>query len=244
MKNHDRLGLMLLASFMTASAALAQVPPPAPAWGTSSLSSEYISAWDLLPDNSGTTYATNLINGYRFVTNSGSFYAGVHVPNGARIVWMEMEACDYSTTGSVDAALFKTTALTGEALVGVGTGVAEATECSRWANELLAPETVDTGTYSYFVNVHNFPLDGTATIGGIRIFYELQVSPAPVVATFGDVPTGHPFFQFIEALAASGITAGCGGGNFCPDAPLTRGQMAVFLAKALGLHWPAELWIN
>ncbi len=71
----------------------------------------------------------------------------------------------------------------------------------------------------------------------IRVFYKLQVSPPPAVATFGDVPTGHPFFQFVEALAESGITAGCGGGNFCPDAPLTRGQMAVFLAKALGLHW-------
>jgi hypothetical protein len=51
------------------------------------------------------------------------------------------------------------------------------------------------------------------------------------------VPTNHPFFQFIEALAASRITSGCGGGNFCPDAPVTRGQMAVFLARALGLNF-------
>jgi hypothetical protein len=58
------------------------------------------------------------------------------------------------------------------------------------------------------------------------------------------VPTNHPFFQFVEALAASGITAGCGNGNFCPDAPLTRGQMAVFLSKALGLHWPVESVTN
>jgi hypothetical protein len=72
----------------------------------------------------------------------------------------------------------------------------------------------------------------------ITVRYRLQVSPAPEVATFGDVPTNHPFFQFIEALAASGITGGCGNGNYCPDAPLTRGQMAVFLSKALGLHWP------
>ena len=56
--------------------------------------------------------------------------------------------------------------------------------------------------------------------------------------TFGDVPETHPFSRFIEALAASGITGGCGdGSNYCPNAPLTRGQMAVFLAKALGLHW-------
>jgi hypothetical protein len=71
-----------------------------------------------------------------------------------------------------------------------------------------------------------------------NVDYKLQVSPAPVVATFADVPTDDPFFQFVEALAASGITVGCGGGNFCPDQPLTRGQMAVFLAKALGLHFP------
>ena len=74
-------------------------------------------------------------------------------------------------------------------------------------------------------------------IGAVRVFYKLQVSPAPFVATFNDVPTSDPAFQFIEALVASGVTAGCGGGNYCPDAPLTRRQMAVFLAKLLGLQW-------
>jgi hypothetical protein len=76
-------------------------------------------------------------------------------------------------------------------------------------------------------------------VSGVAVRWRRTVTPAPVVATFGDVPTSHTFFQFVEALAASGITAGCGGGNFCPDNPLTRGQMAVFLAKALGLHWPS-----
>ena len=46
----------------------------------------------------------------------------------------------------------------------------------------------------------------------------------------------------VEALAASGVTAGCGTGtDFCPNAPLTRGQMAVFLSKALGLHGHTEV---
>lgn len=80
--------------------------------------------------------------------------------------------------------------------------------------------------------------DGTLAIGGVRITWHRQVSPPPATPTFGDVPTSHPFFQYVEALAASGITAGCGGGDYCPDSPVTRGQMAVFLAKALGLHWP------
>lgn len=74
-------------------------------------------------------------------------------------------------------------------------------------------------------------------IAKARVEWERQVGPAPTHASYGDVPTGHLFFRHIEALAASGITAGCGGGDFCPDRPLTRGQMAVFLAKALGLHW-------
>ena len=70
-----------------------------------------------------------------------------------------------------------------------------------------------------------------------RVVDTLAVSPPPAQATFNDVPTTHPFFQFIEALYASGITAGCQASPplYCPDATLTRGQMAVFLAKALGL---------
>jgi hypothetical protein len=72
---------------------------------------------------------------------------------------------------------------------------------------------------------------------GVILGYKLQVSPPPVFPDFNDVPPSNPQFQFIEALYASGITAGCGGGNYCPNNPLTRGQMAVFLAKALGLQW-------
>jgi hypothetical protein len=59
-----------------------------------------------------------------------------------------------------------------------------------------------------------------------------------VGAAFGDVATDAPYLRLVEALAASGITGGCGGGNFCPNSPLTRAQMAVFLATALGLHDP------
>jgi len=72
---------------------------------------------------------------------------------------------------------------------------------------------------------------------GVIVHWKRQVSPAPATATFNDVPTGHWAFQFIEALADSGITAGCGGGSFCPDNTLTRAEMAVFLSKALGLHY-------
>ena len=87
---------------------------------------------------------------------------------------------------------------------------------------------------AYFIWVLVSPTSG---LGGMRITWHRQVSASPSTATFGDVPVGAFGFQQIEALAASGITGGCGGGNYCPDQPLTRAQMAVFLAKALGLYW-------
>ena len=55
----------------------------------------------------------------------------------------------------------------------------------------------------------------------------------PPVATFADVPPDHWAFTFIEAIAAAGITGGCGNGNFCPDALIDRAQMAVFLERGM-----------
>jgi hypothetical protein len=75
-------------------------------------------------------------------------------------------------------------------------------------------------------------------VGAVQITWRRSVSAPPPVPTFGDVPVTDPAYAHIEALAASGITVGCPNGNFCPDASLTRRQMAVFLSKALGLYWP------
>jgi len=85
--------------------------------------------------------------------------------------------------------------------------------------------------------VHAQLIPGGA-LGAVRVKWKRQISAPPLSPTFGDVPAGDAAFSHVEALASSGITAGCGGGGFCPDATLTRRQMAVFLSKALGLHWP------
>ena len=59
------------------------------------------------------------------------------------------------------------------------------------------------------------------------------VPPACTGTVFTDVPcTGGTFDPWIEDLSARGITGGCGGGLYCPDAAVTRKQMAVFLLKA------------
>jgi hypothetical protein len=53
---------------------------------------------------------------------------------------------------------------------------------------------------------------------------------------FDDVPASSPFCPFIEELARRGITTGCGGGNYCPSASVSRAQMAAFLVKVLESH--------
>lgn len=59
--------------------------------------------------------------------------------------------------------------------------------------------------------------------------------PTPTQSSFSDVPITDPASPYIEEAVRRGITTGCGGGQFCPDASLTRGQMAVFFVQALGL---------
>jgi hypothetical protein len=59
--------------------------------------------------------------------------------------------------------------------------------------------------------------------------------PVPTRSSFSDVPVTDPASPYIEEAVRRGITGGCGNGMFCPDSPLTRGQMAVFFVQAFGL---------
>ncbi len=65
----------------------------------------------------------------------------------------------------------------------------------------------------------------------LKAEHGLCYTPPPCVGAFPDVPCPSTFADWIEALAAEGITTGCGGGNFCPQNLVTRRQMAVFLLK-------------
>lgn len=58
--------------------------------------------------------------------------------------------------------------------------------------------------------------------------------PASPADAFSD-DAGSVHENAINALAAAGVTTGCGAGRFCPDDPMTRGQMASFLVRALAI---------
>jgi hypothetical protein len=58
------------------------------------------------------------------------------------------------------------------------------------------------------------------------------IPPAGTGLIFMDVPGTYWAMNWIEKLYADGITSGCGSGNYCPENPVTRDQMAIFLLRA------------
>jgi len=165
------------------------------------------------------------------------FVASPHLPSGATITYFELDACSTSSTSAAIGTLYDCD-FQGD--------------CSSAAPVVVAvlPSTgcLDPSVSGLSITVNNFNKqqtvrvqlgahDDTTSFAGVILGYHLNVSPAPADATFPDVPTSDFGFQYIEALSASGITGGCGGGLYCPDAPVTRRQMAIFIAKALGLQF-------
>ena len=78
---------------------------------------------------------------------------------------------------------------------------------------------------------------GTVTRAEMAVFlaraFDLPEGPDP---GFGDVAADAWYASDVARLAASGVTSGCGDGSvFCPGGTVTRAEMAVFLARALGL---------
>ena len=71
----------------------------------------------------------------------------------------------------------------------------------------------------------------------LRAVHGADFVPAPYAGAFADVQAGDYNADYIQSFFDEGYTAGCGGGNFCPDAVHTRGQTAVFILK--GEHGPA-----
>jgi hypothetical protein len=178
--------------------------------------------------------------------SDGEFLAAVHLPQGVLIKTFELRGFDNTATDFLLAQLKKVcqggvpdapvlTNLTAS----IGSTV-PGQPGNFGAMETGIDDTVDNKSCHYHVAVDiesNVCQDADIKFHKARIAWTRQISPAPAVATFSDVPVGHAFFKEVEAMSSSGITGGCSPTEYCPDATLTRGQMAAFLARALGLHW-------
>ncbi|MEP6601502.1 MAG: S-layer homology domain-containing protein [Nitrospirota bacterium] len=199
------------------------------------------------PLTSATTYGDQGVGAARasrYATASpGALLAPVNLPNGALLVSLEIDACDSNAADKHLVGILGSCDMVGNNCAGIGSLITTVSNpivsCTQYTQDLTSLNyTVDNLSGRLFVEAVMAALDNTNSISGAVIGYKLQVGQPPVAATFSDVPTSHTYFRAIEALAASGITSGCGGGNFCPNQAVTRGEMAKFLANALGLQFP------
>jgi hypothetical protein len=216
---------------------LQQLTAPNPeTYGTAS---EVVIAVPDFEFNPADSFTTSAWVAGKYITSAGGLLdAGLHVPTGASVTRIELQACNTNGTSPGNVYLETKSNSTGYGTLLAQAAIGANTGCGLFPVTLSPAHTVNNAINSYYLVWSNgIVTDGTIKIQAVRVFYKLQVSPPPTTATFADVPVGHPFHRFVEALYASGITAGCGNGNFCPDQPVTRGQMAVFLSAALGLHW-------
>ncbi|WP_041067614.1 S-layer homology domain-containing protein [Thiolapillus brandeum] len=210
---------------------------PEPKYGTSATHVHASWSSDCDPIRSTFTYGQNF--GWRWSTTGASswFDCTVDIPQGASLIFVGVEVYDNDATNDVVVRLNRAGFLASD-YVQIGTDSTTGQGTSRQYLQVF-PTTATTADYLHNTYLIRIELAGDSNTQFRSVFsvYQLQVSPAPTTATFNDVSSSHPFFQYIEALAASGITSGCTATDYCPDDPLTRGQMAVFLSKALGLHW-------
>lgn len=183
----------------------------------------------------------HLTNGWSSRTSGANTATctALHLPSGALLEAITTFTDDTDPTFNVQYFLFTIDLATSTGGISFSFATTGTPGIQRVLHTLVTPITINNDRRSYALCVLHAGTTSATQHGGATFWYRLQVSPAPATATFpNDVPTSHALFRFVEALAASGITGGCGAGSFCPDAPLTRGQMAVFLAAALGLHFP------
>lgn len=218
------------------------VPPGAPTYGTTSIvSTTHALDFNLVGGTEGAINGTIIMRSC--ASGPCSLTTTLNLPSGALIQAIEFSGCDSDATTQSSFSILRQTkpdGLPAFMFTPPGTGVAAVPGCGTFPFSLPTPHTVDNNANNYLLHV--FVGSGANVLfGAYRVIYRLQVSPAPGVATFADVPTGHPFFRWIEALASAGITGGCTPApnpNYCPNAPITRGEMAVFLSVALGLNFP------
>ena len=179
----------------------------------------------------------------RSCTGTCLIHAPLSLPEGALVTSIQLEACDSTSTGRVIAALERAQSPQAANFV-LTTAETDPDNsllpgCGFFSGVVNPPHTIDNAHNRYRVTVGLSGGTSNTRFQAVRVFYQLQVSPPPGVATFADVPTDHPFFPFIEALVAAGITSGCSVAPplYCPDSHLTRGQAAVFFGRALGLQF-------
>jgi uncharacterized repeat protein (TIGR01451 family) len=187
----------------------------------------------------GTTDGNGVAMGQIQVAAPGTYAAKATFAGDANYL-MTMTVTSFNVTLGGQSCTFTRTPTSQSFAANGGTGTAQlttpASNCN-WSAASTVPWITLTsglngtgnGTVGYTVasNPTTSPRSGTINLAGLS-FTVIQGQQ------FNDVPLTYPFYTEIGKLAARGVTLGCGGGNYCPDANVTREQMSAFIMRALG----------
>jgi hypothetical protein len=215
----------------------------------------WLGAADFRPRSSASSYDFSTTDGFFYQSSgvAGIFIAPLSLPAGAKVASVRLYYYDSDESSGLVLSLCRAAS---ESLPPTGNSftcpysVANVmSEMPGYATLALTPDL--TFRYAEDLEPNGIPNDVNWMVAvqfvgalsqfnrvrGVRLYWSLQISPAPALASFTDVPVGSASFQAVEALRASGITLGCTATEFCPTQAVTRQQMAMFLARALGLSW-------
>lgn len=193
-------------------------------------------------------YKGNMYWGPNAGTGGSWAWAPVTLPSGAYVYYVDLYYNDTNAAADMTVYLRKNTGQNGVPTTApsyrtVGSVKSTGSAGYNYAvGYISGGETINNNArYSadggqYTVEAY-FPADTGLSLAGVDIWWHRQVSPAPATATFSDVPKTHWAFQYVEALRASGITSGTTATTFNPTGIITRAEFAVFMSRALGLHW-------
>ena len=130
---------------------------------------------------------------------------------------------------------------------GAGTGFTVIEQLAEGATVAILAGPVVSGGYTWYQVQFGFsewpsadyPRVGWAAAGSIGTSYLIPIQ-APTVTTVATITPfvdigGTPFVPDIKWLYDNGITTGCAPTAFCPNASITRGEMAAFLDRTLHL---------
>jgi hypothetical protein len=212
------------------------------AYGSTDYTITTLAGLSFVPSGSGLVYNTSGSLARAVSSAGGHFYSALDIPAGAIIDFIGFNNLNDGTANVMAIHLWSRSSAGSTGLL----FSLDNTPHASWATDinpvplgLLWPGNQGFGR-TLILDMEIAPSSSTQYFASVEVWWKRSVSPAPGTASFNDVATNHPFFRYIEALKAAGITGGCNASPplYCPDSPVTRGQMAVFLATALGLHWP------
>ena len=190
---------------------------------------EYLVTVAGLPSGASASYAVNRGSAVSCATDaSGKFY--LWLATGIKNIAITASGVQYEASGTVSAGPNNFTVRTS----GTFSDVPSSIWCYNAISNLCAKRIVSgypDGTFQPNSNI-------TRAEFCAMLVNALGLSASETEVSFTDVSPSDWYYSPVSTAVSADLVSGMGNGAFAPNAPITREQMAVMVAKALGNHAP------